>query len=192
MQQKWNDESEIRIVRYVPSPDGTWALPDEFWFNLWWQMEADGIVEKLFSEGFIVTAEELISWLKGKGNLVTMTFVGEEPAVLGWVNGIKSNHGYVHYCVMKSFWGYTQYLGRKILGHYFDIKTHSTGEPYFKVLVGMTPDRNRLAVKIAEKVGFTIVGTIPNTIINVYTKKREGITISYLERDTYLRLVQNG
>jgi len=56
-----------------------------------------------------------------------------------------------------------------------------SGEPLIDVLLGITPDTHRLALRVLGIMGFTSLGAVPRYCDTVYDGTRTGGVISFLE-----------
>ena len=176
-----NDEKLLQgegiFLRPYVQVDGAYTVPDTFLLWLWARYEEEGTTAKVFRVSEVADGADFIDYMRMPGNLPVLFFADDQtPLGMAWLNGVSGNHAFVHHALLKASWGrLTDAIAKVALGYWFGMRGASGFQ--LDVLVGMTPSVNSKAVKYLQRVGFTVVGQIPQMA------EGEPMTISYLERD---------
>jgi RimJ/RimL family protein N-acetyltransferase len=92
--------------------------------------------------------------------LPALIIVDEEIAGLGWLANMERNYAFGNYVFFKKWWGKrTLDMGKALIKYWFDFQ--KDGEPLIDVVIGQTPKNNQKACKFIQKIGLTVLGTIP-------------------------------
>jgi hypothetical protein len=174
-----NRTDPITLLPYVEI-EGHRSVPDEYIRKVWREMLQDRSAHVVFQAKEVKSEQEMISYLKDPNNLVVFVFVGEEPAGVAWLNGIRGNYGNGHFCFLSKSWGkYTEQMGREILNYWFSLELN--GKPIFDVIIGKIPEWNRKAIAFTKRLGFTELGVIPKI------EQGHGVSINYVEREKWAK-----
>lgn len=176
----------IKIIPYVKNGDG-WTITDTQLMGIYLKMLKHRLVDKVFIMGEADTPEKFIKVMKNSRNAVNIVVDDSgECLTLSWLNRWGFNHAFVHHCFFPEAWGKSSVeIGKMILKYWFSMKKDS-GEPILDVIMGKTPESNRLAVKFIKRMGFTIIGTVPDICFDIKSGKKIGAVFSYIKRETVL------
>lgn len=174
----------FKIIPFVKSADG-WNLSDIQLLGIYFKMLKHRLVNRVFIQGEADTPEKFIEVMKNSRNAVNIVVNDDgECLVLSWLNKWGFNNAFVHHCFFPEVWGEKSVeIGKMVLKYWFDMKKEN-GEPILDVIMGKTPENNRLAVKFIQRMGFTIVGTVPKICYDVKSKKKIGAIFSYIQRES--------
>ena len=171
----------INIIPYVETKKG-WSIPDDHMIWIFTKMLKQGLVKKTFPAGLILTNHDWMELVKNKAHIVHIITNEKTVVAVTWLSNIGHNHAFCHFCVFREGWGKSKHMARELLKKLFSYKGHG-GEPLFDVICGRTPANNRLALKMLERVGFTIIGKIPDICLDVYDCGKVDAVFSYIKRE---------
>lgn len=171
----------IHLIPYSKI-DGSWTIPDEGMIDAFSRTQAQGSLNEIFWDGKIKTPEDFISYFKTPQNLPVFVFKDTKPCGYAWINNIRANSAYSHFCVFKEFWGSPdkREIFESVIKYWFDFQGDSG--PLFDTLIGMIPKFNTHAMRYVRDNGFTLVGEIPNMVHDVYSGEKFPIAIFYRSR----------
>ena len=177
----------MHLIPYV-EVNGSWTLTDAYTAALFEQMQAEGTAKRVFHGGGVQTPGQFVQWLKSRRvSALLITEDDAAPLMLSWTAGHEDRRCWGNFCVFKSAWGQrTQELFQMTLDYWFGL-ADDAGRPIFDIILGLTPENNRLAIATAKKCGASFAGAIPNFGTNHWTGQRYGAAISYWERGNYGR-----
>lgn len=177
----------FKIIPIVKLKEDIWSLPDRQLLVIYLKLLKHRLVDKVFIMGEISTPDKFIAMIKNPRNVFNVV-INEENEYMGlmWLNRWGFNHAFVHHCFFPEAWGkHTVEIGKMVLKYWFGMKKDN-GEPILDVLMGKTPENNRLAVRFIKKMGFTIIGTVPTIYFDAKLKKKIGAIFSYIRREEAL------
>ena len=170
----------ITLVPYVEM-NGVRTVSDEIIKDVFQQMKIEKTLETVFYSGEVKNEQDLLAILKNRNNLHVFVLVDGVVGGFAWINGLKSNYAYAHFCFFKKTWGeHTQEIGKKLIEYWFSIPDKN-GEPLFDVLIGIVPAFNKSAINFIQKLGLITIGEIPKMIKK--NEDRTSATISYIMRE---------
>ena len=175
------------IIPIVKTREGVWSLTDRQLLEIYLKLLKHRLIDKVFIMGEASTPDKFVAMIKNKRNVFNIVINEEnECTTLSWLNRWGFNHAFVHHCFFPEAWGkHTYEIGKMVLKYWFEMKKDN-GEPILDVLMGKTPESNRLAVRFIKKMGFTIIGTVPGICFDVKQKKKIGAVFSYIRREEVL------
>lgn len=155
-----------------------WSIPDEVLAFVWSRIEENGKIEELFYEGGMRTPSEFIEFFRNPDKFLVLGVNTEtkEIKAFGFLSGFDTNKAYAHFSFIN---GYVPGVGEMIIDFWRKMESEN-GERFLDVLIGITPESYTTVLKIIQKWGFNIVGTIPMICNMNYKNKKEGGVISYL------------
>lgn len=163
--------------------DGVPTLPDSAVMELFLRMEEEGSLDMAFSGGEVRTPEEFLLVMKQPGNSLFVLLLRDEPVGFFWLNGFEGRMARVHFCLFKRVWGPgSMILGRKILDYSLNLRG-ANGEYLLDVLLGVTPEKNRLACRFAKRSGMTPLGVLPAGAFNARQGCSGPALVSWATRD---------
>jgi hypothetical protein len=109
---------------------------------------------------------------------------------IAWMNGMVNKRAFAHFCMLKNVYGRRSdgmsksvAIGRFCLASWLNHKGDD-GQYLIDVLVGITPERNKMAIKWVQRVGFVRAGTIPFAVWMGDSGESEPGVLSYATRET--------
>lgn len=167
--------NEVTLVPYVELESG-WTLPDEFIYSLAVQMVREGVFHKVFYDGNVVDPEGFMSVMKKPANVPVFFFDDREPLGFAYLNGLMGGVAFAHFCGLKSALGKTQKIGDMVLSYWME------NFKFLHLILGLTPENNRLALRFIRSIGFTSLGVIPGVLYDAYAAEHVGGVVSYYKR----------
>lgn len=135
----------------------------------------------VFYDGQVVNPEGFMAVMKKPANVPVFFFRDTEPLGVAWLNGLSGGIAFAHFCGLKAALGSTQKIGRLALNYWMSF-ARTDGGPLLSVILGITPDNNRLAVSFIRRIGFHPLGVIPGILWDAYAAERVGALVSYYAR----------
>ena len=169
------------IIPYTWTKDH-WSIPHDVMTAIWDKMVKEGSVKSVFCSGSVTTGKEFHNFIKNPHNCVMTQWIGEDIVYLGWLNNFTARSAYAHFTCFKKIWGKRTVEAMKNAFKYWFSLKRDDGKPILDTLIGMIADDNQLAINMVKKCGVKFIGTIPNHSMNIYTGKKIGCTVSYIER----------
>jgi hypothetical protein len=172
---------DIRPLPYV-TVGGVPTLTDRDIARLYQRLDDEGSVRRLFFDGAVRSAADLIGHFKHPGNMCYL--VGYNGDVVGfyWLDNFVQCSCQLHYVFFKAFWGESaRTVGRWVLNEMIT-QRDINGKYCIDVIIGMVPERNRLAVHYSRQVGMQWIGVIPNYYQNLYSGRHEAALATYYTR----------
>lgn len=157
--------------------NGTRTLPDSFLAEVFQSMSAD-LLKTVFHESKINSLAEFMAVLKNPANIpVFMITQDRKCAAFCWLNGIRANSAWGHFCYFRESGIDPKDLGKATLDYWF-----SLGNGRLDVILGSIPSFNVAACIFIERVGLTRLGSIPSMCVNPFTGEKCSAVIFYRER----------
>jgi hypothetical protein len=160
---------------------GQLNVPDEALASIWNQMVSEGKAQKVFYNGYVTSAFDFVNFIKTGGVLPIIIYDNEAqvPCHIAWISDYGDGHACLHHCSLGQF---KRGSGKAILKYYETFRDTSTGDPVFETMIGITPENNGAAVRVARLMGFKMLSpAIPGLCNDVYTGKRVNGVISYYQ-----------
>lgn len=172
-------------MRYQPIPlvvnNGQMNIKDEVLAGIWNQMVSEQKAQKVFYNGYITSVYDFINFLRTGGVLPILIFDTQDNELchIAWISDYGDGHACLHHCSLGKF---KRGAAKAILKYYGDFKDTESGEPSFDTMVGITPENNEAAVRVAKLMGFKLLSpAIPGLCNDVYTGNRVNGVISYYQ-----------
>ena len=134
---------------------------DEEVIGIWDRICEEGKKEVLFYAGDITTLGEFVRQVRSQGTHFFVIKANDDTAGMFWLNGWEDYAARIHYIFFKRYYRYCLHIAKEGLKRLMALE-RADGTPFVKVLIGVTPISNRLAVKFLQKVGFIINTEIPH------------------------------
>lgn len=154
-------------MRYQVIPYANGNIPDEIWAAIWTQMVNEGKAQKVFYNGYIVSAFDFVNFMKTGGVLPIIIYDNEAqaPCHIAWISDYGDGHACMHHCSLGKF---RRGAAKAILKYYGDFKNQA-GEWTFETMIGITPENNEAAVRVARLMGFKMLSpAVPGLCNDVY------------------------
>ena len=171
-----------KLIPYVEK-DGEWSIPDPLMLGIYNKMVEQNLIDIVFVNGTVRDEESWMRFIKNKSNLIHVE--GNEKFVEGiaWLNSFGHNYAFAHFCIFQEMWGKdTVPLGEKTLTYWFSL--NDRGNALLDVILCQLPTSNNFAVSYIKKLGFNILGEIPQ-IRYSHNKNMAGATFGYLSREEF-------
>jgi hypothetical protein len=173
------------FVRYQPIPlvvnNGQMNIKDEVLAGIWNQMVSEQKAQKVFYNGYITSVYDFINFMRTGGVLPVLIVDSQEDELchIAWISDYGDGHACLHHCSLGKF---RRGAAKAILKYYGEFKNTETGEFLFDTMVGITPENNEAAVRVARLMGFKLLSpAIPGLCNDVYAGNRVGGIISYYQ-----------
>lgn len=173
--------SDIYLIPYIKI-DGAWTIEDRIIQEMWNQMVVDNTWQTVFYDGNVSDAPSFMRFMQDKKNAIVTAWT-DRPVGIAWLNGFGVGAAYGHFCMFSESWGngLAFKVGDKIVDYWFDFQ--SDGVSFLNVIIGIVPETNSMALRYVRKLGFQLVGTVPQSLFNHYENKNIGGVICYRERE---------
>ncbi|MBI9113146.1 hypothetical protein [Maridesulfovibrio ferrireducens] len=160
----------------VPYSDGN--FPDEFLIYLFERMQEEGTASVVFFEGKITTSEKWLEMIKCHGMHLFVGFFDGELAGLCWLERSQEKWAQFNFCFFKNSWGHKKSIawGKWAANELLNLKDEHGY--LMDMLVGITPSRNKLALRLAKLCDWKESGRLPFGVFNGQTGKSEEAVIS--------------
>ena len=170
----------MHIVPYVIT-DGVPSIKDSVLKTIYLDMVRKHLIEKVFRGGKIKNEHDFLFFVKSPANVFHTVWSDEgNILMIAWLNNFGANFAFAHFCCWPETWGKTSIeLGKQTLNYWFDFMVDEK-TPVLDVILGMTPNDNRLALRYIKRLGLTALGVLPKLKMG---DSRSGAVISYIERD---------
>jgi len=173
----------LQIIPYT-EVDGVRTFKDSEIKELFFQTQVDGLVNVVFYDGGVHTADAFLSMMKSPGCLMWICMDGEDTVGYTWLNRFENHTARQHFCFFKDYWGKSIDFGKYGLKTFLTMKDRD-GNYIFDLLTGYLPVWNIKARQFVEKCGAKTHGIIPNGIWNGITKQSEPAVFIYYTRECF-------
>jgi len=160
--------------------DGIRTIKDSEIKNLFVRTQQDGLVETVFYDGFIRTADDFLLLMKHNFTFLWVLKDCEQTVGYMWLDRVEGKAARQHYCTFKEYWGKAVEIGKFVLDKVMALQNDDGF--VFEVLIGIVPEWNKKAVDFSVKCGGVNAGVIPNVIWNGYTKQTENAVLIHYTR----------
>ncbi len=152
--------------------EGKCTVHDDVLAGLWAEMQMNGKIEATFWDGSIKTVQEFVAYMKSNLNFVTLVVDLDKQKIVAlfWLNNFQHGTAHAHFCFTDHY----------VPGAAEMVTTYWKSFKIDRVFIGITPESYTPVVKLMGKLGFQMVGTIPDYCDMVYRERREGAVIAYL------------
>ena len=127
-------------------------------------LEADGLASTLFYDGSVKTRQEFID-LASSSNILLGVVIDKcrnQPAGHFHLSNFSGQTASFHFSILRAYHGgETLNIARDTLHQVFDIRRPS-GQALVTTLIGYTPVKNKLAIRLLKRVGFQKVYILPD------------------------------
>ena len=167
------------VVHRVFDEDGRQRVSEDMLRDVWRRVVEEGRVETTFYAGGINTPAEFLAFLRQPHVMASLacTRADGRPLALGWLTHAGDHSAFAHFCVIGPF---RRSAGKAMLSHWKNL-IDATGAPLVDMLLGITPEINTRALRLARIMGFETVGTIPRYCRCAYAGVRCGGVLSCLD-----------
>ena len=140
------------------------------------------IVYKLFYDGSVRNTQDFREFIQNPDHqMFFVKFNGKEVGFF-WLINFRQKSFFINYCLYKEFLGETALTISKICIDYIFKRSNTDGDYLVDVLLGLTPDNNRLAVNFLLKNDMTILGKVPGFLYDSIEDKTVAGIFSYRQR----------
>ena len=136
-------------------------LTDDEIRELFNRMDREGLLDCFFYAAQCRTADEFLAYARDVGTWLFRVEKYGEPVAFAALDNFNAESAYFHHCHFRAGWKHTLETACYTLDW---LKVACKG---ISTLVGITPSKNRLAVRYAQRCGFRILGEIPRSLQNM-------------------------
>lgn len=147
-------------------------MPDGFLLQFAVRLAEENVFQQVFYNGHLKSPGEFLEFMKRPANLPVFFFDGTEPLGVAWLNGLDGVLAFGHFAAMKNARGSTLELGEMVLRYWM-----SWG--LFNTILGVIPAWNVLAVRFIQRLGFKVLGEIPEVLYDAYRGEHVNAVVSY-------------
>lgn len=158
---------------YVCYEDDKFSIPDEMLAEIYRDLVESGRAGIVFYSGGISTQKDFINYLKDPKNHFVFVVDTEtrQFVFMAWLNSIQGHTAYSHFSGLGNA-PYRPEMGQLVIDYW-----GSTGVP--AVLVGVIPETNKTAIKLAMNLGYEKAGIIPE-LCELHNARVGGAILYYL------------
>ena len=125
------------------------------------QMVNERQLDKVFYDGGVKTEKDFLQIFASPANLAVFSWYENDLAGMCWINEIQKDHCQAHYYFTKKAYGkVARKIAKEVMAYWFTF-TNDDKKTLFKTILGITPAKNKLAVKFNKDIGMTDMGIIP-------------------------------
>ena len=171
-----------KIIPYVKMGE-EYTLIDAVMGNLFDVMKELGLADIVFANGTIQTSLEWLQFIKHKSNVVHVVGNEKEIELVAWLNSIRHNYAFAHFCCLPSTWGKNSVeIGKMSLQYWFEDLKQDDWQ--LDVVLGQIPAWNIKAIEYTKKVGMVGLGIVPD-IKYKRNDKATGAYFCYITREGF-------
>ena len=158
--------------------EGKWSIPHHVLSTVWDKLSESGKDKYFFYDGGILTEDEWIDYVQRPTNFLVLGADTEDQNIVayGLLTNINDGIAFAHFAFIGA---YIPGVVEDMIEFVSKLKDGS-GQPLFRVLIGITPRSYDRVIEIIQTWGFTKIGEIPELCNMFYKKRREAGVISYL------------
>ena len=154
--------------------------------DLWFLLVEDGLDAELFYDGSVQVQGDFVEFMQTQGREFYLIEDEGEPAAIMWLDNWAGRCARIHFCVFRRAHGPKALDIGRFVTDWLLCATGQDGTKSLDVLVGVTPETNRLAIRFIKRLGFQMVGTIPHAV-PMADGSQVGAVISYLKENEHGR-----
>ena len=160
----------LTVWPYIKN-QGIWTIPDQVIIGVWDKMCELDRVKTTWWDASIVTQEDFIKFMQDPYIFPTIIVDRDEVRfkVFAWLSDFNDGVARAHFCYLDK---YDFDVGKMMVNFWQKLGT-------LNVIIGTIPESYKAALKFVERLGFEIIGTIPDICNMVYLNRREGGVVSY-------------
>lgn len=137
------------------------------------RMKSEGLIPVIFHAIPMRNAGDFLALMKNPVNLPVFALSNTECIAFAWLNNITTNSAYGHFCHFKNDIDPVE-IGKVITKHWFKFP--------IDIVLGSIPAFNMRAVKFMQKLGYVVVGEVPDLYKNPFTHEKCAAVIVYCRR----------
>jgi len=159
------------IWPYAKLSDGSWTIPEGVIHKTWERLVELNRVDATWYDGSVQDEKDFIEFLQDPYIFPVLVVDANELRLwlLAWLSDIQRGSARGHFCYLDR---YNMNVTKMLLNYWAKIAS-------LRVIIGITPESYQLVLKIIQKSGFQILGTIPQICDMYYEGRLEGGVISY-------------
>ena len=147
--------SEYKLYPY----DGKNNISEQIWNYVWHTIEEDKLKDIVFVNGSIVTFFDFLTLVKTKALPTLVLDEASIPVATGWLTDVSYKSAFAHFLFFKHMWGNDSNadIGNMMLDFWFN-------KLNLNLIIGIIPEKNKLALNYIKQLGFISHDTIPHLI----------------------------
>jgi hypothetical protein len=169
------NEGDYQLWPFVKLENGKYSIPDYYLKNIYDSILKDGKLDAVFYDEPPMSFEGFLQYMKSPLNHVVFVINKKTNAFvfIAWLNGMQRTFAYSHFTSIGNK-TYRTFIGKMVLKYWNEIIDIQ--------IVGITPETYTAANKVAAKIGYKAIGTVPNICFMRKENKFVGGVISYFQR----------
>lgn len=174
-----NKNCDYQLWPFVKMPDGSHSIPDRMLYPVYDSIKTDGKLEMVFYDEPAISFDKFLGYMKDPYNHVVFVIDKKNNrfVFIAWINGLERTFAYSHFTSIGEK-TYSTIIGKMVLEYWTEV------QPDMQIL-GITPETYTAANKVAAKIGYKAIGTIPGLCYIEKKKKIVGGVISYYQKGGY-------
>ena len=150
------EEEQLNFLPYL-SYDGIPTLKDSDIGRLYEACRSQNILDIVFHDDSINTADEFIEYVKRSDVIFFSVQYNNLPFGFFWLNRLERTNAHIHFAIFSDYWGTGLSIeaGRKAV---------ETCLGMYPTIMGRLRLDNEFALDYARRLGFRVLGFVPNLI----------------------------
>lgn len=175
------------MMRYTVFPlrnnNGGQTLADDALEALWHQVLLEKRQDLVFYAGGIHTAADFLAYIKKEKLHVCFVADTETSELRGfaWLTEMSGGKAFAHYCLVGVP---RRNIGRAIVDYWCNLR-RPDGQALLYVLLGITPEYHKKALRVIRIMGFTGADVIPGYFEKADGQSRCGAVISHYDCEAH-------
>jgi len=159
---------------------GRLLVSNELLRSIWERMVYEHRVDLVFYSGGVNTAEDFLEFIQSPQRCVSLVVheESEEVLAMGWLTNLESGTPFAHFC---AFGKPNREVGKYLTDYWLNWRDNS-GNYRFRLLMAITPENHKIALRMIRIAGFINAGTIPDLCYSANTQGYVAGVISFLQR----------
>lgn len=160
----------LTVWPYIKN-QGIWTIPDPVIIGVWNKLCELDRVKATWWDASIVTQEDFIKFMQDPFIFPAIIVDRDEVRfkVLAWLSEFNNGVARAHFCYLDK---YDLDVGKMMVNFWRKLGS-------VKVIIGTIPESYKAALKFIDRLGFHVLGIIPQICDMTYLNRREGGVISY-------------
>ncbi len=172
------------MSRYIAYPvvkqHGSCNVADDVIARIYSMVESAGVIEKVWFEGTVYDLDSFSRWFKNPNIYQTLVVDTQNLNIcfLAWLTHCQEGTAQGHFC---SLGRYRRGMAECALDFWRKLR-QPDGEPFFRVIIGITPQENTQALRLVRLLGFTELSpSIPKICKDFYSGVQMPGVVSFCE-----------
>lgn len=167
---------KLIVYPLVRQESGEYSIPHEYMAQIWLRIKKENRHNDLFYDGSVTDLQGWLNYIYNPQNHVIV--IADEtgyPSHIAWINKFYQGHAFLHHCAIGQ---YNRRSWPLIRDHWAGMKD-DFGNSLIKVLLGITPVTNKLAIKLVKILKWNMLGCVPFVCFLAFENRHVAGMVSY-------------